>query len=120
MAEIEGANRIAEASTRKILRITQQGFDTVELLLNITGQSIDASYSLIANAAFVAAETTLSISAALSTGSLGTLGLIQAGAGFAAAAGLFVQGIKILGKKDADLQQLRQITAFTNMWRLRS
>lgn len=123
MAEIEAAERASELSTRRILNLLRQGFDTAELLLNITGVALDASYSLIAQSAFTAAETIININTALAAtavgSGIGVFAIVQAGAGFAAAAGLFVQGFKILGKKDADLQQLRQITAFTNMWRLR-
>lgn len=115
-AELDRIDKKIVQTSQKITNIARRGFDTIIILSTVAGKAIDQSYQLMAQAAFVAAETVLQIAAA---SSITVVGAINAALGIAAAGALFIQATRI-GEQNAKAQQETQaIITVANMWRFR-
>lgn len=115
-AELDRIDKKMIQTGQKITNIARRGFDTIIILSTVAGKAIDQSYQLMAQAAFVAAETVLEIAAA---SSITVVGVINASLGIAAAGALFLQATRIGEQKAKAQQDVQAIITVANMWRFR-
>lgn len=112
--DIDETNRKTAQLAQRITSLVRRGFDTVVILGEVTGQAISQSSQLLAQAAFIAAETVLQIAAA---GTITVVGAINAGIGLTVAAGLFAQSAKISQTGEQASVEIQGIIALANTWR---
>ena len=111
IAEVD--KKLVQVSQR-VTNVARKGFNTIVILGQITGKAVDQSYQLMAQAAFVAAETVMQIAAAES---VTVVGLINAGLGLTAAAAIFHQALKLKLEGGKASVEIQGIISLANEWR---
>lgn len=112
--DIETTERKLQKLTQKVTNVARKGFNTVVVLGEMTGMAIDQSYQLMAQAAFIAAETVAEIAAAES---LTIVGAINAGLALSAASLLMIQGVRINNARSNATVQIQGLISLANEWR---
>ena len=115
-AEIANVERDWAATSRRVLSGAQKAYDTLRLFSSMAGNTIDATYQLMAEAAFIAAQTAISIATAQS---FSPFTVVQAGLGFIAAGALFAKALEIRAKGEEAGQDLDKTILFANLFRIR-
>jgi len=120
-SEAEQQLAVLDESTKqqalKTLTTIRKSYDTLRLFGSLTGRVIDQSHQLIIDGLFTAADTFIKIHSAQA---LTGVGLVSAGLGLVAAAGLIAKGVELQLHPDRGTQQLDAIINLSNMYRVYS
>lgn len=112
--QIQKADRNIVQLGRKANATIRKGFNSLVIFEQLTGDAVSQSLQLLAQSAFISAETVLQIASAQA---LNPATVVQAGFGFLAASTLFAQAATLDQKAGEVDASLVGIISLANEWR---